>query len=301
MRHKTTTNKLPRVFLRCKGSVCPWRRRRVERLQLWIIIQNGIIIKNHHDELTGTQPAGAHWFPTGGSGSVTPRCVSRFRILPTGVCAQCCVPTVYRYSQYRVFMLQCKRIPHTVQRIDVFVSFPPQTFLHNLSAGWHLTSVPGIWSERDPPKKYFWTCLSTIAEQKQLQSLGDEGNFTRGPGILHLRKSVKVNARCGESTDARGHSKHSSADAEQCRHHTASGNQLHEPRSHKCWGAIWKEQSCTNYQLSGGLLHPDSPSLNVTFSVFSAPVCHQAVYLVTSWTCISGCKSYLRKSSKKNY
>lgn len=28
-----------------------------------------------------------------------------------------------------------------------------------------------------------------------LQSLGNEENFTHGPGILHLCKSVKVNAR----------------------------------------------------------------------------------------------------------
>lgn len=155
MRHKPTPNKPLRVFLRCKGSVCPWTRRRVERLQLWIIIQNGFIIKNHHDELTGTQPAGAHWFPTGGSGSITPRCVSRFRMLPTGVCAQRCVPTVYRYSRYRVFMLQCKRIRHTVQRIDVFVSFPLLTFLHNLSTGWHLTSVPGREEWKRSSQKVF--------------------------------------------------------------------------------------------------------------------------------------------------
>lgn len=48
-----------------KRPVCPWTRRRVESLQLWIIIQTDFIIKNHHNEYTGIRTAGAYWLPTG--------------------------------------------------------------------------------------------------------------------------------------------------------------------------------------------------------------------------------------------
>lgn len=48
-----------------KRPGCPWTRRRVESLQLWIIIQTDFIIKNHHNEYTGIRTAGAYWLPTG--------------------------------------------------------------------------------------------------------------------------------------------------------------------------------------------------------------------------------------------
>lgn len=65
----------------------------------------------------------------------------------------------------------------------------------------------------------------------RLQSLGDDENFTQGPGILHLHKSVKVHVCRVAYRRPWTQDKHSSADSEQRGHDMAPGNELHEPQS----------------------------------------------------------------------
>lgn len=51
------------------------------------------------------------------------------------MCLTRCTNSVQVQRVQTVFMLQRKWIRHTAERIDAFVSFPPLTFLHNLSTG----------------------------------------------------------------------------------------------------------------------------------------------------------------------
>lgn len=151
MHRKTITNKLQSAFGRCKRPVCPWTWRRVERLRLWIITQTGFIIKNHHGELTGTRTAGAYWLPTGGV-DPSPRGVFhsfaslQLAYVPDAVykrctgtaSTDCCLcSSVTGYDTPLRGLMPSSAFPHC------------HFFLHNLSAGWHLTSATWTWERRE--------------------------------------------------------------------------------------------------------------------------------------------------------
>lgn len=150
-------------------------------------------------------------------------------------------------------------------------------------------------------------------------SPGDEENFTHRPGILHLHKSVMVDAFYVEFRDAHRHKAHfvlqTLRAAQTTRRQEINCMGPQQPITLSCllnW--LLKTGKLHQMLVDGCSPHPHSvpytqPSpINISslslcvfvcVRVFCAPMWLHRVYLVTLLTCVLSCKQYLRKASKK--
>lgn len=146
-----------------------------------------------------------------------------------------------------------------------------------------------------------------------LFSPGDEENFTHRPGILHLHKSVMVDAFGVVFRDAHRHRAHfvlqTLRGAQTTWRQEINYVSLAVNYTDLAFKRPFKNRKTTPN--AGWLLVHHTPilystlcplpstSLCVCVCVFCVPMCLHRVYLVTHLTCIWSCKLYLHKTSKK--
>lgn len=119
---------------------------------------------------------------------------------------------------------------------------------------------------------------------------GDDENFTHRPGILHLHKSVTVDAFCVVFRDAHRHKAHFVLNL-------SEQHRWHASRKLTAWGLA------VNHTVLPFKLSFQNRKITTNAGWLVARLCARArlrrLYLVTLLTCILSCKLYLRKASKK--